>query len=103
MNINPTALGIVSWIFMLFVGLVLLLIGGTSLFRESWKNADREEDEKTKERLDFLKRYSIQLESMKNQHTIEDEEYESEMEYVNRSLDELESKKPSDQHRGTAW
>lgn len=89
---NPTLLEILAFTLAIIIGLTLLLIGARMAVGEAKEEEVIEEDTETQERLDFLRKYSIQMESMLNQQSIGMEEYEAEMDYVNRELDEIEGR-----------
>lgn len=87
---NPTMIAIILAVILLAIGFVLMLIGGQ--FRQQENRIEVNETKKQEDlgRIDFLRKYTVQIESMHNQQLIGEEEYESELAWVNAELDELE-------------
>ena len=85
---NFTVIEILGMVIATGIGLLLLAVGSIMFLKDNNKKATNEITEDAKERIEFLKRYAIQIESMRKYEDFED--YESEIEWINRNIDELE-------------
>ena len=98
---NLTTTEILEMIIAIGFGLVLLAVGSIMAMKGKEAKDDEieeaeaidEKTEETKKRIEFLKRYAIQIESMHNYEDFKD--YDKEIEWINKNLDELDKENSS--------